>query len=172
VVAADVRFHALAEEADEAFEAMEPGEAEEMHERFVVAHGGKVPDESEVEKAKKVLEYSKKTDTYIQTKELLLKESSIKEIATVRDMTEQTVWAHVEKLAEDGSVTMEQIRHLEPVNWDDAKVELFAAIDEHGDDKLKPIYEACDEVYDYNLVRLARMQWRLVQEGSGDEQPF
>jgi len=172
VVAADVRFHALAEEADEAFEAMEPGEAEEMHERFVVAHGGKVPDESEVEKAKKVLEYTKKTDTYIQTKELLLKESSIKEIATVRDMTEQTVWVHVEKLAEDGSVTMEQIRHLEPVNWDDAKAELFAAIDEHGDDKLKPIYEACDEVYDYNLVRLARMQWQLAQAGSGDEQPF
>jgi len=172
VVAADVRFHALADEADEAFEAMEPGEAEEMHERFVVAHGGKVPDESEVEKAKKVLEHTKKTDTYIQTKELLLKESSIKEIATVRDMTEQTVWAHVEKLAEDGSVTMEQIRHLEPVNWGDAKAELFAAIDEYGDDKLKPIYEACDEVYDYNLVRLARMQWQLVQEDNGDEQPF
>jgi len=172
VVAADVRFHALAEEADEAFEAMEPGEAEEMHERFVVAHGGKVPDESEVEKAKKVLQYAKKTDTYTQTKELLLKESSIREMATVRDMTEQTVWSHVEKLVEDGSVTMEQTRHLEPANWDDAKAELFAALDEHGDEKLKPIYEACDEAYDYNLVRLARMQWQLVQEGSGDEQPF
>jgi hypothetical protein len=172
VVAADVRFHALAEEADEAFEAMEPGEAEEMHERFVVAHGGKMPSETEVEKAKKVLQYAKKTDTYTQTKELLLKESSIKEMAVSRDMTEQTVWSHVEKLVEDGSVTMEQTRHLEPANWDDAKAELFAALDEHGDEKLKPIYEACDEVYDYNLVRLARMQWRLTQEGSGNEQPF
>jgi thymidine kinase len=172
VVAADVRFHALAEEADEAFEAMEPGEAEEMHERFVVAHGGKMPSETEVEKAKKVLQYAKKTDTYTQTKELLLKESSIKEMAVSRDMTEQTIWSHVEKLVEDGSVTMEQIRHLEPANWDDAKAELFAALDEHGDEKLKPIYEACDEAYDYNLVRLARMQWQLVQEGSGDERPF
>jgi len=172
VVAADVRFHALAEEADEAFEAMEPGEAEEMHERFVVAHGGKMPSENEVEKAKKVLQYAKKTDTHTQTKELLLKESSIKEMAQVRDMTEQTIWSHVEKLVEDGSVTMEQIRHLEPANWDDVKAELFAALDEHGDEKLKPIYEACDEEYDYNLVRLARMQWQLVQEGSGDEQPF
>jgi hypothetical protein len=64
---------------------------------------------------------------------------------------------------------MDQIKHLEPANWKDAKVELFAALDEHGDEKLKPIYEACDEEYDYNLVRLARMQWQLAQAGSGDE---
>ncbi len=173
VVAADVRFHALADEADEAFEAMEPGEAEQMHERFVIAHGGKLPSEGEVEKAKKVLQYAKKTDTYTQTKELILTENNIKEMADKRSMTEQTVWSHVEKLVTDGAVTIEQIKYLEPVNWADAQVELFAAIDEHGDEKLKPIYEACEEVYDYNQVRLARMQWQLVQAGSGDtEQPF
>jgi len=173
VVAADVRFHALADEADEAFSAMEPGEAEEMHERFVVAHGGKMPSETEVEKAKKELQYTKKTDTHTVTKELLLKEHNIKEIANARDMTEQTVWSHVEKLVADGVVTLEQIRHLEPAHWDDAKTELFAALDEYGDEKLKPIYEACEEVYDYNLVRLARMQWQLAAQGSGEvEQPF
>jgi hypothetical protein len=172
VVAADVRFHALADEADEAFEAMEPGEAEQMHERFVVAHGGKLPSEGEVEKAKKVLQYAKKTDTYTQTKELILTENCIKEMADKRSMTEQTVWSHVEKLVTDGAVTLEQIKYLEPANWADAQVELFAAIDEHGDEKLKPIYEACEEVYDYNQVRLARMQWQLVQAGSGEEQPF
>ena len=172
VVAADVRFHALADEADEAFEAMEPGEAEQMHERFVIAHGGRLPSEGEVEKAKKVLQYAKKTDTYTQTKELILAENSVKEMADKRSMTEQTVWSHVEKLVTDGAVTIEQIKYLEPVNWADAQVELFAAIDEHGDEKLKPIYEACGEVYDYNQVRLARMQWQLVQAGSGEEQPF
>ena len=172
VVAADVRFHALADEADEAFEAMEPGEAEQMHERFVIAHGGRLPSEGEVEKAKKVLQYAKKTDTYTQTKELILAENSVKEMADKRSMTEQTVWSHVEKLVTDGAVTIEQIKYLEPVKWADAQVELFAAIDEHGDEKLKPIYEACGEVYDYNQVRLARMQWQLVQAGSGEEQPF
>jgi len=168
-----VRFHALAEEADEAFEAMEPGEAEEMHERFVVAHGGKMPSESDVATAKKLQQYTKKTDTYTLTKELLLAEKNIKELALARDMTEQTVWSHIEKLVTDGALIVEQIRYLEPANWEEAKVELFAAIDEHGDDKLKPIYEACDEQYDYNQVRLARMQWQLSQEGSGEaEQPF
>jgi hypothetical protein len=173
VVAADVRFHALTEEADEAFEAMEPGEAEEMHERFVVAHGGKIPTEGDVESAKKLQQYTKKTDTYTVTKELMLLEKNIKEIANERSMTEQTVWSHVEKLVGDGLITAPQLRYLEPVNWEDAKAELFAAIDAEGDEKLKPIYEACDEVYDYNQVRLARMQWQLENgETAAEEQPF
>jgi ATP-dependent DNA helicase RecQ len=152
---------------------MEPGEAEEMHERFVVAHGGKIPSEDEVGKAKKLQQHVKKTDTYTQTKELMLAENSIKEIANKRDMTEQTVWSHVEKLVVDGLITAPQLRYLEPVNWEDAKAELFAAIDAEGDEKLKPIYEACDEVYDYNQVRLARMQWQLENgETAAEEQPF
>jgi len=172
VVAADVRFHALTEEADEAFDAMEPGEAEEMHERFVVAHGGKLPSYDDVATAKKVQAFQKKSDTYTQTKELLQQEKSIKEISLARDMNEQTVWSHVEKLIGDDAITIGDIRHLEPANWEEAKAELFAALDEHGDEKLKPIYEACDEVYDYNLVRLARMQWQLTQAGGGEERPF
>jgi ATP-dependent DNA helicase RecQ len=139
----------------------------------VVAHGGKIPTEGDVESAKKLQQYTKKTDTYTVTKELMLLEKNIKEIANERGMTEQTVWSHVEKLVGDGLITAPQLRYLEPVNWEDAKAELFAAIDAEGDEKLKPIYEACDEVYDYNQVRLARMQWQLENgETAAEEQPF
>jgi ATP-dependent DNA helicase PIF1 len=173
VVAADVRFRALTDEADEAFEAMEEDEVVDMHERFVVANGGDVPDEKALKNAKKNKKIKAKTDTYAQTKELMMLEKNIKEIANQRDMTEQTVWSHVEKLIEDGLLTAPQLRYLEPAKWEDAKSELFAAIDAEGAEKLKPIYEACDEVYDYNQVRLARMQWQLENEGSGEEeQPF
>ena len=173
VVAADVRFRALTEEADEAFDAMEEeGDVAQMHERFVVAHGGKVPTDAEVGVAKKLIKHAQKTDTYTLTKELLMKEKSIAEIASDRDVAEQTIWSHVEKLAEDGDITKEQLAHLEPAKWADAKAELFAALDAEGDEKLKPIYEACDEEYDYNLVRLARMQWRLENAGSVEGQPF
>lgn len=172
VVAADVRFRALTDEADEAFEAMEEAEVAEMHERFVIAQGGEVPDEKALKSATKDRKLKAKTDTYTQTKELMLLEKNIKEIANQRDMTEQTVWSHVEKLVADGLLTASQLRYLEPANWEDAKVELFAAIDAEGDEKLKPIYEACDEVYDYNQVRLARMQWQLENGGGGEERPF
>jgi len=172
VVAADVRFRALTDEADEAFEAMEEAEVADMHERFVVANGGEVPDEKALKSAGKDRKLKAKTDTYAQTKELMLSENSVKEIAKKRDMTEQTVWSHVEKLVGDGLITAPQLRYLEPANWKDAKVELFAAIDAEGAEKLKPIYEACDEVYDYNQVRLARMQWQLENGSSGKERPF
>lgn len=171
VVRADERFQVLTQEANEAFEAMEEDEIADMHERFVVAHGGKVPSEGEVAVAKKLHKKAQKTDTYTLTKELLLEGRSVKDIANLRDMTEQTVWSHVEKLAEEGVVTLDQIEHLEPAGWRAAKKSLFAALHEHSDEKLKPIYEACDEKYDYNLVRLARIQWRMEQEAA-EEQPF
>lgn len=171
VVRADERFQVLTQEANEAFEAMEEDEIADMHERFVVAHGGKVPSEGEVAVAKKLHKKAQKTDTYTLTKELLLEGRSVKYIANLRDMTEQTVWSHVEKLAEEGVVTLDQIEHLEPAGWRAAKKSLFAALHEHSDEKLKPIYEACDEKYDYNLVRLARIQWRMEQEAA-EEQPF
>lgn len=173
VVAADVRFRALTEEADEAFDAIEEeGEVAQMHERFVVAHGGKVPSDKDVAIAKKVQQYVKKTDTYTQTKELLLEGKSTAEIANIRDISPTTVWTHYEKLAEDGAFSAADLKQLEPQGWQAAKSKLFAALDEHGDERLKPIYDACDEKYDYDLVRLARMQWRFEGRGSGEDRPF
>lgn len=174
VVAADVRFHALTQEADEAFDAMEEEDGvTEMHERFVVAHGGKMPSDGEVAIAKSLQKHAKQTDTYTQTKELLLAGRSTTEIAEERNISPTTVWTHFEKLADDGAFTAADIAMLEPKNWKTAKKKLFAALDEHGDERLKPIYDACKEKYDYDLVRLARMQWRLEHGGvAAVEQPF
>ncbi len=172
VVAADVRFRALTEEADDAFEQMEDEEVNEMHERFIVAHGGKVPTEDDLKKSHKTKVAKAKTDTYTLTKELLLEERDIADIANLRDMTEATVWSHVEKLVSDGVVTADQIVHLEPTGWSEARPVLYKAIEACGTEKLKPIFEACDEEYDYNLVRLARMQWLLENGGGGEDQPF
>lgn len=80
-------------------------------------------------------------------------------------MTETTVWTHIEKLVGEKEVTAEEIKHLEPtdIDWNAAKQTLNAAMDKHGIEKLKPIYEAADEGYDYTLVRLARMQYWLEE---------
>jgi len=166
VIRADNRFKELTTEADEAFTAMEEDEVTEMHERFITANGGKVPDEAALAGAKAGKVHKAKTDTYTLTKELLLEGRDIADIVSARDMTETTVWAHVEKLVSDGTVTQADIEHLRPGNWASAKVCLFAALAEHGDERLRPIFEACDEEFNYSIVRLARMEWRL--EGKGD----
>jgi len=174
VVAADVRFHALADEASEAFDAMEDDEVDEMHERFVVACGGKVPTEAAIAGASAGRQHVKKTDTYTLTKELVLEGRTVPDISKTRNVSEATVWAHVEKLVEEGKLTDGDIKHLQPANWKSARKALFAAIEEHGDEKLKPIFEACGEKYDYNLVRLARLEWRLENGGANAEaeRPF
>lgn len=163
IVAQDVKFHKESTAAEDAFIEMEDNDVDEMHERFVVAHGGKLPSEAEVGVAKASIKRAQTETTYELTKSLLLEGRPVKDIADARDMTETTIWTHLEKLADDGDITIEHIQHLEPqdVDWESAREILNEAMNKYGVDKLKPIYEAADEEYDYTLVRLARMQYQL-----------
>jgi DNA-binding CsgD family transcriptional regulator len=164
VIKADNRFHELTNEAVMAFEAMDPDDLQDMHVQFLTAHGGRVPSAGEVEAAADaVLDPRDLSDTYTKTKELLLEGKSTSEIAAIRDIAPQTVWGHYEKLSELGAFTLGDLEQLQPDGWGDMRADLFAAIEEHGPERLKPIYDACGEQYDYDLVRLARMEWRLAQ---------
>jgi hypothetical protein len=71
-------------------------------------------------------------------------------------------------LVEDGELTAEQLKELEPtdVDWTEARRVLNAAMEKHGTERLKPIYEEAKEEYDYTLVRLARMQFVLEAKES------
>ena len=164
VVGQDEKFHAESDAAEEAFAAMEDDEVVDMHERFAVAHGGKLPTQEAIDAlaTRVAAPMQPKVSTFAQSKELLLEGKTVKEIAKARSMTEATVWSHVEKLAEEGDVTLDTIKHLEPKKWKKTKEELFNAIDELGPEKLKPLFEACNEEYDYDLVRLARIEWGLA----------
>ncbi len=166
VIMQDTKFHKEAEDVEDAFIAMEDKEVAEMHERFVVAHGGKVPSDDEVGVVRVGAKRVQAESTYVVTKALLLEGRSVKDIADVRAVTETTIWTHIEKLVEDKEITVEEIKHLAPtdIDWNVAKQTLNAAMDKHGTEKLKPIYEAANEEYDYTLVRLARMQY-LLEEG-------
>jgi len=166
VVHQDVKFHKESEDAEDAFIAMEEAEVVEMHERFVVAHGGKIPGEDEVKVVRSNYQKVQAESTYAVTKSLLLEGRSIKDIASVRDVTDATIWTHIEKLANDKEVELKDIQYLEPdnIDWEEALAEMSEAMSEYGTEKLKPIYEASDEKYDYNLVRLARMQYLLKEE--------
>ena len=62
---------------------------------------------------------------------------------------------------------------LEPkdIDWGKARDIFDAAIVKHGAEKLKPLYEAANEEYDYTLVRLARIQNQL-EERAANPAPF
>lgn len=164
IVQQDTKFHKESEVAEDAFIAMEDKEVAEMHDRFVVANGGRIPKDDEVGLVRKNAQSKVHAEsTYILTKDLLLEGREIKDIADARSITETTVWTHIEKLADDGHLVSEDISHLEPkdIDWSEAREVLDIAMKKYGTEKLKPLYEAANEEYDYTLVRLARMQFTL-----------
>jgi ATP-dependent DNA helicase PIF1 len=163
IVEQDKKFHVESEHAEDAFIEMEDKEVLEMHERFVVAHGGKVPSDDEVGVVRSAGERIKVESTYAVTKELVLEERPVGDIAKVRELTEMTIWNHIERLVEDEELTADDIAYLEPtdIDWQEARKALDAAMNVHGIERLKPIYEEVGEEYDYTLVRLARMQYQL-----------
>jgi hypothetical protein len=163
VVMQDKRFGEQSEAAEEAFVAMDDTEIETMHERFVVAKGGKIPKPGEISQGKKTAKERVQTEsTYAVTKMFLKEGKSLANIVKERGMVESTIWGHIEKLAADGDISIDDVLHLEPKSgWDTAKKELNAAMNKHGVEKLKALYEETKEQYDYSLVRLARLEYQL-----------
>lgn len=163
VVIQDKRFHEQSEAAEEAFVAMEEKEVEEMHERFVVASGGKIPRPEDIGVNKKTsFERVQKESTFAMTKMFLKEGKSIAAIVKERSIVESTVWSHIEKLVVDKEITLDDLRHLEPdMDWETIYDELAQAIVKHGTERLKALYEETGEEYDYALIRLARVQYQL-----------
>ena len=161
IVIQDKRFHEQSDAAEEAFEALEPQEVMEMHERFVVASGGKIPKPGDIGAPKTAFERIQKESTQAITKQFLKEKKSITAITKERSMVESTVWSHIEKLAADGAITLADIAHLEPSGWKSIRAELDAAIKKHGPERLKALYEETGEKFDYTLIRLARVEYQL-----------
>ena len=163
IVMQDKRFHADSDAAEEAFVALEEKEIEDMHERFVVAYGGKIPKPEDIGAVKTSHQRTQSESTYAQTKTMLQEGKTTKEIAKARSIAESTVWTHVEKLAEDKDLTLNDIAHLSPRDgrWKITRQELDGAIKKHGAQRLKALYEETGEQYDYNLIRLARIEYQL-----------
>ena len=163
IVKSDEKFRTLSVEAETAFDEMDESEVSLMHERFVGSCGGKLV-KGKVEVKTKKFERVKKVSTYEETKELLLAGKGVKEIAKAREMTESTIWSHVEKLVEMKSISLTDIDHILVANdWSVVKDPLLKAIRKVGREKLKPIFEETGEKYDYNLIRLARIVHDLGQ---------
>lgn len=163
IVMQNKRFHEQSDLAEDAFVEMEEKEVAQMHERFVVANGGKVPKPDEIGQIK-VSSFCRvqKESTYTQTKNLLLEKKSLAEIVKERRMVESTIWSHIEKMVAEGSLVLQNIRHLEPKSeWKATRLKIDMAIKKHGSERLKALYEETGEKYDYNLIRLARIEYQL-----------
>lgn len=157
IVERDARFRTESEMAGSAYVNMEAGKAEKLHEQFVLKCGGTMPQPGSVAERTSGFERAQKASTYEQTKQLLQSGKSIRAIAKERGMAETTIWSHVEKLVADDALGLSDIEHLQTDAYQTVASRLQSAMDTVGTEKLKPIYEACNEEIDYDLIRLGRI---------------
>ena len=76
--------------------------------------------------------------------------------------------ALVETLVAEGALTLEQVRRLAPshMDWDADYPSIERAMQAVGIEKLKPIYEALQEKYEYDTIRLARAYYMLKTDNA------
>lgn len=163
IINQDKKFLAESEDAEETFVGMEREEIETMHARFIKANGGTLPTKEDLSHPKTLAERIKKESTHIETKQLLNALGSIDAVATARTFTVSTIINHIETLVENNEITKDELEIIasKETDWIKAKKAIFKAISIHGTEKLKPLYEATDEEYNYNTIRLARALYQV-----------
>ncbi len=163
VVNRDVHFKEESEDIESTFEEMSEEEVLTMHKNFVKASGGTWKEGDAPRSTTTTTERVKRESTYHETRELLKKRLSAEQIARERKMALSTIWSHIEKLAGDGEIAAGELTALIPstVSWEEVYGELQEAFRTEGTEKLKPVYEALGERYDYDLIRLGRIFYTL-----------
>jgi len=163
VVNRDVHFREESDDVDATFEEMDEHEITEHHKTFVEGIGGTWKESEPAPGEKSSVVRMQKESTYQLTKELLMKRLSAQAIAKERNMALSTIWAHIEKLVEDGELHREHLHPLIPssLSWEDVYGEMSEAFRQEGTEKLKPVYEALGERYDYDVIRLGRLFYTL-----------
>ncbi len=164
VVNKDKQFRVDSETAEDTFLVMPDEELLNLHTQFVTALGGKLPSADTVIVAGKraVKERVKKLSTYEETRSRWLAGKTLKAIAKEREISIGTIIEHIEKMVEGGDLTADDLtRAVREIDQDGVgEAAIVKAIKEHGDEKLKPLYEATGEQYGYDLIRLVRALYR------------
>jgi ATP-dependent DNA helicase PIF1 len=166
IITQNDRFLEESQAAEETFLGMEEKDLLLMHERFVKAVGGRLPNSADLKKVRTPAVRIKKESSQLETKNLLHAVGSIEELAVKRELALTTVLGHLEELAESGELELEVILplvHANP-NYGKAETDIVEAIGKVGPLKLKPIYEETGEKYEYILIRLVRIVYILHQK--------
>ena len=168
---ADVRFQALSEESEEAFEGYAKKELQKMFDDFILKSGGtldeKLIEQNREEHAtpKLAKPKEKKVPTREQTKVLIEEGKSLEEIAEARDLTINTIVGHLEKLVVDFPDL--DLSKLKP---DQKQIDLVAKaidacmknaieedLDTNGRMKLGLIHRELGGKMEYEEIRLCRV---------------
>jgi ATP-dependent exoDNAse (exonuclease V) alpha subunit len=145
---ADSVFRQKSEQAENAIEKYDTKQLHELQEKFLTSTGGTLVelDDEEAE------EVQMKVPSHAKTQEMLALGRSIAEIAELRNLSEQTIIGHIEKLVEMQEPV--ELTHVLPSKKDMDKI--IQAFKELETRKLTPVVEHLKGKYSYAVVQLVR----------------
>lgn len=147
----DKLFRSKSDQAENALKKYKEEELKKMFDGFIKKADGSLEELSE----KEVEEIEKKESTINITKTFLLEKKTIKEIAKLREFSEDTIIGHIEKLIEAGEKV--DVEHLLPSKKETKKIiDTFKKLETR---KLTPVFdelvkEKCRT--DYHTIRIVR----------------
>ncbi len=157
VLERDHAFRLASEEAEEGFTGLEGEELNKLHENFLTAMGGSlIKKEAKADKFSRYMS-GKTEEKWEATLTLVSEGKSLDEIVRLRERTVGTIVEHLEEIARKDK--------LPEINWpqfigidERASDVIRAAIASNGGEFLKPIFEALDEQYSYDVIRMFRLE--------------
>lgn len=165
----DAEFRKLSAEAAVAFDALEEsGERVDLEKNFVRASGGvyrELGAEADTNEPDGAPRRAAKASTYEKSLAVLKSGKNARETALERDLTYGTVCAHVEKLAQAGYLSSEEIVQAMSSELRTALPKIRDAFVALGHAQLTPVFTRLKGKYSYDDLHLARA-WFLKQEGT------
>lgn len=152
VLHVDAIFHKQSEQMEDYLHSKTEEELLARQNEFIVASGGSLEKVERTEKESFV-------STFEKTRALLQDRKTIAEIARERELTQETVISHVEKLLETGIISIEDISYLKPRTKKFKQI--LGVFQDHFDETkemhLSPVKDKLDSSASYFDVRLARL---------------
>jgi len=149
ILKVDFNFRQLSDNAEILFSDIPKEKMSEMQNNFVVACGGVIGGNIKIGR-KEV------SDTIQTTKGLIMEGNSVEEIAKIRGLTKSTIINHIEKLAEQKEITIDDLENFidkKVLNKVDDIKKTFQILDTT---KISPIFEHYEGLYSHDQIRLAR----------------
>jgi ATP-dependent exoDNAse (exonuclease V) alpha subunit len=152
VLKKDEEFRIHSAEAEKVFARFSDDEMEKIREDFIVSSGGviNVADFTPKKKAKKLSTHSETLKYWDEGK-------GIAQIAQIRDLSEKTIFSHIEDLVEKGKIKREDLMRIIPAHLTHSLLKIHSAFKDLDTEKLTPIFDHFNGRYSYDELKLARM---------------
>lgn len=152
VLEKDIEFRQQSENAEKVFSHFREQDLKRMQEEFIVRCGGELKASEFFVKKKKV-----KATTYDETLKLWQEGKNIKDIALTRNLSDKTIFSHIEELYEKKKISKDDLMQAcsDKLKKDLPKIHI--AFKKLNTDKLTPVFEYFQALYSYDDLKLARM---------------